>query len=101
MLSGANGLCHQAIKHLLIGSHTIIVSYDHTHGGLCSARAQKRVYLNEQLWPLPLQPVVIPQLPHSLHNAVRYLHLLFYFWVLPRLLHLRVWLYHDGDPITA
>jgi len=55
-----------------------------------------RAHLYEELWPLPLQAIVIAQLPDSSHGVVHQLHVLLSFRVVPRLLGLWVGLHHDG-----
>ncbi len=56
----------------------------------------KCAHLYEELWPLPLQAIVIAQLPDSSHGVVHQLHVLLSFRVVPGLLRLWVGLHHDG-----
>jgi len=61
-----------------------------------SQRMPCSAHLYEKLWPLPLQAIVIAQLPDSSHGIVHQLHVLLSFRVVPGLLGLRVGLHHDG-----
>ncbi len=74
---------------------------DHSEASQKESAVQQRMpcsaHLYEKLRPLPLQAIVIAQLPDSSHGVVHQLHVLLSFRVVPRLLGLWVGLHHDGS----
>ncbi len=73
---------------------------DHSQASQNKSAIQQRMpcsaHLYEELWPLPLQAIVVAQLPDSSHGIVHQLHVLLSFRIVPRLLWLWIGLHHDG-----